>query len=379
MNKFSQLIGVFVIVFFLSQCTVYKSYRDIVSLQRENFVSAEKRTPRLEYINSIPVVYLYGTPREMGLQYGTLLKKQLNSLATLIDELFPKSVIRKYMGIGKAAGKHLPERFNEELKGIAEASGVDYFKLLALNMAPRTTCSALAVWGKATPNGELIMGRNADYEFKSINKALGLIVIKHPTTGYSTFSISFLGLMGSYTGMNETGLSYGNMLVHNSKDPLISTDGMPVQLLMQLAGEQYNNAHDMASFLSEQTHETPVNVMCADSNEAIVVELSHTAGNLRYGQKGVLAATNFFLSPGLYKKYEPCDRFATLMLSAKEHYGQFSVENMKEAMYRARRKGENLQCILFEPAKQKLYVSINKVPASKGPFTEFDLKKMLKN
>jgi hypothetical protein len=50
---------------------------------------------------------------------------------------------------------------------------------------------------------------------------------------------------------------------------------------------------------------------------------------------------------------------------------------MKEAMHIARRKGRNLQCVLFEPGAAKMHVSINKVPASKGPFTEFDINKLL--
>jgi len=364
--------------FAFSQCKIYTAFQDIVSLQKDNFLSVEKGTPRLEYIQSIPMIHLYGSPYEMGLQYGTILKKQLNSLVELTHELFPQKKIDEYIENGKVAEKNLPEKLKLELKGMSAGSGVDYSILLALNMATKADCSTLAVWGKATPDGNLIMGRNADYIFKKINKAVGLIVVKHPSEGLATFSVTFLGLLGTFTGMNESGLSYGNMLVYNGKDHSSNLNGLPIQLLMQLGGEKMNSAGEMAEFLSQQTHMININVMCADSNEAFVTELSHTQSAIRSGEEGILAATNYFTSPDLYEKHEPCNRFTNLMSVTQKNYGKLTVDDVKKAMHIARRKrGRNLQCVIFEPAAHRLHVSINKVPASKGPFTEFDIKSVL--
>jgi predicted choloylglycine hydrolase len=374
----SLLFGLIALIFF-TQCKIYTAYKDIVALHNEAPIPIEKGKPRLEYINSIPVLHVYGTPREMGLQYGTIMKKQLNSLVELSYELFPKKKIDEFVSIGQAASPNLPEKMMEELRGISEASGVDLKDLLAINLVPRTNCSTLAVWGKATNDGNLIMGRNADYAFKSVNRAIGLILVKHPSTGYATLTVTFLGMIGGYSCMNETGLSYGNMLVHNGTDKTFNTKGLSIQLIMQMAGEQFSTAMEMADFISKQTFLTSNNVMCADKNEAIVVECSQTQSEQRVGQKGVLAATNYFLSPGLYDEYVPCERFAKLMMDAKKNYGNYSVKRVEETMYHARRKGQNLQCVVFEPVTRTMYVSINKVPASKGPFTEFKIDDILKD
>jgi hypothetical protein len=369
---------IFVVVLF-SQCKVYTAYHDIISMHEKHETTGGKGEPRLEYVNTMPIIHLYGTPKEMGQQYGTILKKQLNSLVELSRDLFPERKIEEFLKIGEAASKNLPEKMMEELRGISEASGVDMKDLLAINLVPRTNCSTLAVWGNATTNGNLIMGRNADYAFKSVNRAIGLILVKHPSSGYATITVTFLGMIGGYSCMNETGLSYGNMLVHNGKDKSFDTNGLSIQLIMQMAGEQFSTAREMADFVSKQTLLTPNNVMCADKDEAILVEASQNKSEKREGLKGVLAATNYFLSPGLYDEYVPCERFAKLMMDAKKNYGSFSVKTLEESMYHARRKGQNLQCVVFEPATKTMHISINKVPASKGPFTEFKVDEILKN
>ena len=129
---------------------------------------------------------------------------------------------------------------------MADASGVDLNDLLAINLVPRTNCSTLAVWGDATTDGHLIMGRNADYSFKNVNKALGILVIKHPEKGLATVTSSFLGMIGGFSGMNEKGVSYGNMLSHNGKEKKYDTRGLSIQILLQLGGQQFSNAREMA-------------------------------------------------------------------------------------------------------------------------------------
>lgn len=378
-RKYVKLIIGAVILLGLSQCKIYTAYKDILALHHKELISNEKGKPRIEYINSIPIVHVYGTPREMGMQYGTILKKQLNSLIELTEELFPPRKIEEFIAIGQAASPNLPEKMRDELMGISEASGVDYKHILAINLVPRTTCSTLALWGDATADGNLIMGRNADYAFKSVNKALGLILVKHPAEGYATITVTFLGMIGGYSCMNETGLCYGNMLVHNGIEKTFNTNGLSIQLIMQQGGEKFSTAREMANFVANQEILTPNNIMCADKDEAILVELSQMKSEIREGQKGVLAGTNYFLSPGLYDNYVRCSRFEKLMLQSKNNYGTFSIEKLKEAMYIARQNGQNLQCVLFEPATRTMHVSINRVPASKGPFTRFNVDEMFKN
>jgi len=356
---------------------MYKAFNHIINLQEDNRESERKGVPRLEYYESMPILHLYGSYAEMGEQYGTILKEQLQSLLVIGERLFPKKKLEHYYTMADEIDPMVPNDIRLFIKGMARVSGVPYRNLLALNIVPRTTCSVLAVWGEATADGELLMGRNADYNFQRVNKALGIIVVKHPDKGLATISSTFLGLAGSFTGMNEKGVSYGNMLVYNGKDNGVDTNGLSIQLLMHMGGEQSSSAKSMVEFLRDKRHMIPINVMCADRNKAFVAELSPLATAVREGDKGVLAATNYFYASGMFENHVNERRFANLMMLSKKYHGELNLEHLQEAMHSARQLNENLQCVLFEPAKMKMHVSMNRVPASAGPFTEFDVKKLL--
>ena len=378
-GSFNKVLYFLILVFFVSGCKMYTAYTEIVNLQQENYFHEDKQgQPRLEYYDGIPILHLYGSSNEMGKQYGTIMQKQLESVEVIAMGLFSYKKVQSYLELAKEAEPHVPAYILDFIRGMSDASGVDYYSLLALNVVPKTTCSVLAVWGDATADGNLLMGRNADYNFKRVNRALGLIVVKHPEEGYSTVASSFLGMAGAFTGMNEKGVSYGNMLVHNGFEDDVITDGLPIQLLMQTAGERFSTAREMNDWLVEQQHMIPINVMCADKDEAIVAELGQHNYAIREGSEGVLASTNYFFSSGMFKEPELDDaRFANLMLTAKKYYGEFNLEHLKEAMHAARQPRENLQCVLFEPAAMKMHVSMNRVPASAGPFTTFDINVLL--
>jgi predicted choloylglycine hydrolase len=356
---------------------MYRAFNHIVNLQEEYREAKEDGVPRLEYYESLPILHLYGSYAEMGEQYGTILNEQLQSLLVIGEGLFSQKKLKKYYQMADEVEPVVPEDIRLFIEGMAKTSGVSYRKLLALNIVPRTTCSVLAVWGEATANGELLMGRNADYNFQRVNKALGIIVVKHPDEGLATISSTFLGLAGSFTGMNEKGVSYGNMLVYNGEDNGVDTNGLPIQLLMQMGGEQNSSAESMVNFLRDKRHMIPINVMCADRDEAFVAELSPVATAVREGAKGVLAATNYFYASGMFETHVNERRFANLMTLSKKYHGKFNLEHLREAMHAARQLSENLQCVLFEPAKMKMHVSMNRVPASAGPFTEFDVEELL--
>ncbi|MEE4284610.1 MAG: C45 family peptidase [Mariniphaga sp.] len=383
--RISGILRVFPVIILLAcagilpGCKTYTAFHAVFNPEWNEFNKASSGTPRLEYFHSFPVIHLYGTPSEMGRQYGSILQKQLKGLDYITTRFFPENRLNEFLQTATKSEPHLPVETIEFISGMSGSSGVDYHKLLAINTVPRVSCSVLAVWGDATENGELLMGRNADYDFKRINKALGIIVVKHPENGFATVSSSFLGLAGTFTGINEKGICYGNMLVYNGKEEDNSEGGLPIQLLMQTAAENQSSAKGMIDFLTSQKHVIPVNVMCADKNEAIVAELGIDNFAVREGNKGVLAATNYFYTSGMFAKPDNDKRLSGLMINARKNYGKFKLKHLKTAMHQARKPNENLQCVMFEPAQMLIHVSMNKVPASKGPFYTINVNDLLNN
>jgi len=354
---------------------------------------------RLEVAGRVPVLHLYGSPHEMGTQYGTLLGRALRAESRCIHGFLPTQTVEQYLQFARAHEVDLPPEIREELHAMAEASGVPYDELVALNIVPHVTCSALAVWNPAAPEssatrpaaepGGLIMGRNADYYSFGFQDRGSILVVRHQVPGscqHATACISFLGMVGGFTGMNDRGVSFANMLVFNAStrpgdagDP--GKGAITIQLAMRLAAENSANVADMAVALERQPHLIPMLVMVADSRRAEVLELSPEGHRARTSSSGILAASNYFLTDLAEEPYD-CPRYAKLIRAAAqaetEHgHPEMTLEEMKDAIYKAAIKKMNMQAVIMEPGPRRLHVSINQMPAAAGPYTTFEMGELL--
>jgi hypothetical protein len=65
------------------------------------------------------------------------------------------------------ASSYIPSRFNDELQGIADASGVSLTRLKRANILPELTqahCTVFGAWGEATLNKRLLHLRALDWD-----------------------------------------------------------------------------------------------------------------------------------------------------------------------------------------------------------------------
>ncbi|HEX3001460.1 MAG TPA: C45 family peptidase [Methanoregula sp.] len=144
-------------------------------------------TPDLVYVASFegghrfqageyPVIVLSGNYREMGRQYGALMKPELNEEYTyLIDTLAKRGYTRE---MARTEGRNItafyPQRVREIFIGMSETSGLTkediailyygaIFQLMAKPPVP-VSCSYLAAWGNYTSDGSVIASRNWDLD-----------------------------------------------------------------------------------------------------------------------------------------------------------------------------------------------------------------------
>ncbi len=348
-------------------------YRD--QIRANLFTPSEGERARLEVHDRVPVLHLYGTPEEMGRQYGQLLASALEGLSGYARCMLSAGQLERFLEYGRQHEQHLPAAIREQLRAMARTGGIDYDALVALNVTPRLRCSTLAVWGPSTPDGRMLMGRNGDYSSMGLDDCGNLVVVYHPASGQATALISFLGMAGGFAGMNADGVSFGNMLVFNA--PGRREDGLPVQLAMRQAAESAENARQMADGLADMAHVIPGNVMIADAAEALVVELGPGGVHARTGADGVLAASNYFRAHPDRSADRRCSRYDTLVRAARDHRSDMTVERMKSALYDARMLNINIQATVFEPADRRMHVSINRNPASKGPYVVLEVGRLV--
>ena len=167
--------------------------------------------------DEVKVAVVKGTPYEMGQQLGTLLKEDINATLTyflkaaqheapqlLSDEQLDKA--------WETNSPYIDNRVKEEMKGIAEGSGIDIKLFQRSHIIPLITpysCSGVAVWGKGTANGHTLQIRNLDFSMDAGLQDHPVVVIYVPNEGAAHVNVSFAGYIASHTGMNANHLVFG--------------------------------------------------------------------------------------------------------------------------------------------------------------------------
>lgn len=339
--------------------------------------SAKSGPARMDVFGRVPVVHVYGTPRQMGEQYGTLLREPLRALRRCLHAFVDNRAMGKLLDYARRNEQYLPDSIREELKAVAEATGMPYVELVAMNVVPKLACSALAVWRDDDANDPgLVMGRNAEYFSLGFKDRGMLVVVYHPDKGQAVATVNFLGMIGAFTGINDRGVAFGNMLVFNAAGPPASKGGLTIQLALRVAAQRAQTAAQMAELLRQGQHVIPMNVMVADRGEALVLALAPGRTDVRRGDRGVLAATNYFRRSPMRTANVRCNRYDSLIAAGVERRGRMDAGQMIAALHAARIDELNLQAVVFEPGPMRMHVSINRIPASAGPYLTFDLRKL---
>ena len=162
-----------------------------------------------------PVVVVTGTPKEMGLALGALMRPEIQTFAPRFLEMAQQEEGGKLSAtnLDKAWESMEPfmgPQFVEEMEGLAEGAGLPLQLLKRVHMIPAISeysCSGIAMWGKATRNGHLYQIRNLDYTTTAHLQDFRCVVVYIPKNGLAHINPSFAGSIGCHTGMNEEGIT----------------------------------------------------------------------------------------------------------------------------------------------------------------------------
>ncbi|XP_006823777.1 protein dcd1A-like [Saccoglossus kowalevskii] len=183
--------------------------------------------------DQIKVLHVWGTPYEMGFAHGTILKDEaksfiddvwkyiedeaygyVNKTVSFLSPWFVKDVISLGMDFALelevlATKKYTSQYFLDELKGISDASGIDYKKIERIHMLgeiTKGTCSMFGAWGKAVPDSESVLQLRAlDWDIDGPFKNHPQVTVYHPesTNGHTFANVGWSGWIGSITGMSD--------------------------------------------------------------------------------------------------------------------------------------------------------------------------------
>lgn len=222
-----------------------------------------------------------GSPIERGATYGVLSKellkyqedvfvKQIHKIVS--SEWWVECLHKLIIIFDRNMAKHIPEEYREEIYAMSlsctdeyNSYGLPYVRQLNYHAAHDightmqkymlVGCSSFAVWGDESETKELLIGRNFDFYVGDDFAKNKVVLFVEPTSGYRFASISWPGMMGVLSGMNEKGLT---VTINASNGAIPISSAMPISLLarqiLQYAStieEAYCIAQQFDTFVSE--------------------------------------------------------------------------------------------------------------------------------
>ena len=336
----------------------------------------------LAKVNGKRVLFVSGTPEQMGRAHGRL-------LAELVPNVMPRTMALVGAGLAvkkgewfydrieeiyRRAGPHTPERFLRECRAMAAAAGITERAALSGNFFPELFhCSGVAVRNTASTDGRVIHARVLDYMRDIHLQNYTVLQVFQPADGIPWMSVGYAGFLGTVTAMNLKGVAIGEMGGKGEGD----WDGMPMTFLMREVAERAENVEQALAIMRAVPRSCEYYYVISDASRNMV---------------GVYATPSVVevLGPGQQDKRLPPVPKDTVMLSAggranalserlHARFGTITPEVMIEIIKRPVAMRSNLHNAVFMPETLDMWFADagKKTPACDEPYTRVNLRTLL--
>ena len=375
----------------------------------------------------IKVVWLQGTPYEMGYQHGQYLHDEIASLGT--DVIGSLRFAGRGLALGRlAVGRSYPNVV-QECQGLTDATqdlGMtidaclvlaygDVYQEIFANTLPNVLfwdgCSQWVATGKATADGRLYHGSTLDNDSQPIDYIMNnpTVFVRQPQEGLPHVFITYPGVVWPNWGLNVAGISLGLDSLHpRSSDelPLQGTSDVQVMAQVLQAATNFSEVHRM---MQNQPSGRANLIMATDgkSKQAGVFEIiGNTIEARELQDNDILYVTNHAVLEEMFDRQPPPNqsslnrfkRFSQLMEpdGVSSQYGQIDPAVMAK-IGRDRTNPNTMEFSpfdvfdddaspggngslrqgLFDPDKLLFWVAAGAPPVPENPFVCFSLEEML--
>lgn len=404
---------------------------------QENSVSFQKpwqpqqrswlpQPPRRLDVGTIKVIWLKGTPYEMGVQQGTFLKQEIGELGR--EVLNGLSFAGRGLGLSRLATRRSFPGVVEECKGIvsvAQEVGMtmdacmvlsfgDVFQEYLSYLLPKALfnegCAHFLTSGPATSDDGFYQGWTLDNNSSPLPYWIDnpVIQVRQPNDGIPHIAITIPGVGWPNAGFNAEGLIISNNTAHPRNYEDLDVKGKST---VQLMAHIIKNArtYDEAKAIMEHYPRMRSNLVIitdAKSRKAGVFELlGQEMGIRELPTNGVLYMTNHFASPEMLGRDASNKSSHTRFKSfqqlldpdgSRSKYGQFTPQTMLQVL-RDRTNPNTMESspttvyddnasiggngslrqVIFDSERLLFWVANGKVPIPNNPFTCFSMGEML--
>lgn len=371
-------------------------------------------------------LYVEGDPLERGLTIGSLTQdliyKQEEVFFDKINELVPsegkQKFLRKFLSwYNRKMYKHVTNEYKAEIYGVTRYASSDfnsiaspYLRALYLHGAhdighalqdlALVGCTSFAAWNDKTEDGKLLIGRNFDFYAGDAFAEEKIIAFVNPTTGHKFMSVTWGGMIGVVSGMNDQGLTV-TINAGKSKIPLIAKT--PISILTREILQYASTTEEAIAITKKREVFVSESIMVGSAKDknAILIEVSpKNFGVFEVENSNQLVCSNHFQS-------EPYIDDRRNEKAIEESHTQYRFDRMTELLANEPKinptqavsilrntKGLHDKTIgygnekainqllahhgiVFQPEDLKVWISTN--PYQLGKFVAYDLNEVFNN
>ena len=437
MQRIKWIISLSALLALLGSCGISKSLKDrpnistydpkipeIIKTSDSSFVYSKNHL--IKNKQGLWELYVSGDPLQRGLITGALTEQLfqhqeeifLSKVKQLVPSKTKRYLLKKFLAwYNRKMYKNIPEEIKAEIWGLSKYASEDfdyiaepYSRVLYLHGAhdighalqdlALVGCSSFAAWGDKSEDGSLIIGRNFDFYAGDDFAKNKIISFVDPTEGHKFMSVTWGGMIGVVSGMNEHGLTV-TINAGKSKIPLVAKTPISIvtREILQYAAtleEAVAIAKKRQVFVSES-----ILVGSARDKKAIIIEVApHNFGVYDLPNSNQLICSNHFQSDAYAQ-----DKNNVKQIS--ESHSKYRYERLEELIgnhekitpkivvdiLRNKEGLKNIDIgygnekalnqllahhgIVFKPEKGLVWVSSN--PYQLGEFVAYDLNEIFKD
>lgn len=367
-------------------------------------------------------LYVEGEPFERGVINGKLTRDLVqyqekvfnDQIESIVPSDFYRYLLRHLIGyFNRDLDKHVEDEFKLEIYGVSHAASHDYDHIAspyqrmlnyhaahdighALQNMSLVGCTAFATWGEYSADGSLIIGRNFDFYVGEAFARDKIVAFYNPAEGNKFMMVTFGGMTGVLSGMNEKGLT---VTINAAKSEIPDKAATPVSLvareILQYAGnidEAYAIAARREMFVAESfligsaadgkaaiIEKTPAETTLVDSYNGVVVCTNHfqseTLGQTNLNQEHVRTSASLYRMKRVEELIagsgaNTIDKTAHILRDQRGQGGEdIGLGNEKLINQLVAHHG-----IIFQPEKRLVWVAT--APYQLGKFVCYDLNKV---
>jgi isopenicillin-N N-acyltransferase like protein len=331
--------------------------------------------------DKIPLVVVRGTPYEMGKKLGELTRRDavefVHTALERVQASDPKRFSDQAMDAAwKALEPYTDRRFQEELQGLADGTGLPIEVLRRSHALPAIAdyaCSSIAAWGSATKDGHLYQTRNLDWEMHLTAQDHPCIVVYIPNEGIPHANISFAGCIGANTGINSRGIVLSEMGDSPGSEYPFDINGVHFTTLFRTVLYDADSLDKAVAIFKSAHRIKKYHFVVGDGkNRAAVKMLAHAPNLLIWKDNDPKDE----LAPEVMKNLVYQDEGRGAFAPLKRVYGKIGAPEMIDVACKIPIKGGNVLDVVYDATALEFWVAYAKkeIEAYKRPFVHVKLK-----